>query len=184
MSDRLLFIDTETGGINPDEHSLLSIGIVVWEQENILFEDEFYIKDTVYKTTPQAISINNIDIAQLDKIGLEKQEVIKRLKKIIKQYFDNTVVTIAGHNIAFDISFLKRLYKNNNCDFSDDFSHRMIDTSSILQFLYFSGKLERNMPSSDAAFEYFNIDVAKRHSALDDCRATAQLFNKLISLER
>lgn len=59
----------------------------------------------------------------------------------------------------------------------------MIDTSSILQFLYFSGKLQRNISSSDAAFEYFNIYVKKRHSALDDCKATVQLFNKLISLE-
>ena len=28
---RLLFIDTETGGLNPEKHSLLSVGFVVWD---------------------------------------------------------------------------------------------------------------------------------------------------------
>lgn len=81
MNDRLLFIDTETGGIEPTEHSLLSIGIVVWENGNTIFEDELYIKDKTYKTTSQALSINNIDISQIDKIGVNKYEVIKKLKK-------------------------------------------------------------------------------------------------------
>lgn len=28
---RLLFIDTETGGLDPEKHSLLSVGFVVWD---------------------------------------------------------------------------------------------------------------------------------------------------------
>ena len=40
MRNRVLFIDTETGGIDPIECSLLSIGIAVWEDGSIIFEDE------------------------------------------------------------------------------------------------------------------------------------------------
>ena len=47
--NRILFIDTETGGINPNKHSLLSIGLVVWDQDNgIIYENEFYIKSEKY----------------------------------------------------------------------------------------------------------------------------------------
>ncbi len=182
MSNRLLFIDTETGGVDPIDHSLFSIGIVVWENGNMIFEDDIYIKDTVYKATAQALAINNINISQIDESGLDKQDVIKRLKTIKKEYFNDTIMTAAGHNIGFDISFLKQLYKDSKFNFLDDFSHRTIDTSSILQFLFFSGKLEKNISSSDVAFQHFNIEVGQRHTALDDCRATVCLFNKLISL--
>lgn len=180
MDNRLLFIDTETGGIDPVEHSLFSIGIIVWENGNTIFEDEIYLKDNIYKTTAQALEINNINISQIDKIGLDKQDVIKKLKAIKKEYFNNTIMTVAGHNVGFDISFLKQLYKENHSVFLEDFSHRIIDTSSILQFLFFSGKLETNISSSDVAFQHFNIKVEKRHTALDDCKATVELFNKLI----
>lgn len=183
MEGKLLFLDTETGGIEPTESSLFSIGIVVWENGNTIFENEIYIKDMTYKTTAQALLINNIDISQIDKIGLDKLDVVKKLKKIKEQYFDNDRMTLVGHNVAFDVSFLKQLYKETGFSFLEDFSHRMIDTSSILQYLYFAKKLEENISSSDKAFEYFNIEVEKRHTALDDCRATVRLFNELILLE-
>ena len=179
---RLLFIDTETGGLEPVEHSLFSLGIIVWENGRALFEDEIYIKDTVYRATAQALAINNINIDYLDKFGLDEQNVVKRIRGIKEQYFNNEILTVAGHNIAFDISFIKQLYKKGGYNFTEDFSHRTVDTASILQFLYFTGKLQKNISSSDAAFQYFNIDVKKRHTALDDCRATVCLFNELILL--
>ncbi len=39
MPDKLLFIDTETGGLDPDKHSLLSIAMVVWEDMEIIYGD-------------------------------------------------------------------------------------------------------------------------------------------------
>lgn len=182
MRNRILFIDTETGGIEPTENSLFSIGMVVWENGNTIFEKEIYIRDIIYKTTAQALIINNIDISQIEKNGLDKQDVIKELKKIKEEYFNNFSMTVAGHNVAFDVSFLKQMYKESGFNFLEDFSHRTIDTSSILQYLFFARKLEENISSSDRAFEYFNIEVEKRHTALDDCRATVRLFNELILL--
>ena len=79
---RLLFIDTETGGLEPVEHSLFSLGIIVWENGKALFEDEIYIKDTVYRATAQALAINNINIDYLDKFGLDEQNVVKRIRGI------------------------------------------------------------------------------------------------------
>ena len=45
MPDRLLFIDTETGGLDPQKHSLLSLALVVWEKREILDSKEFLIND-------------------------------------------------------------------------------------------------------------------------------------------
>lgn len=37
---RLLFLDTETGGLNEFEHSLLTMGMVVWENGKIIAKKE------------------------------------------------------------------------------------------------------------------------------------------------
>jgi DNA polymerase-3 subunit epsilon len=67
-------------------------------------------------------------------------------------------------------------------DFNQYFSHRMIDTASILHYLYLSGRLEQKVVSSDEAFAHFKIAVEGRHTALGDALATAQLFNCLLEI--
>ncbi len=62
MEDRLLFIDTETGGLNPDKHSLLSLAMVVWEDMEIIDSQELLINDGKLSVTEEALSINKIDI--------------------------------------------------------------------------------------------------------------------------
>ena len=184
MSERLLFIDTETGGLDPEMCSLLSVGLCVWDNGKVIFEQEIYIKDDVYHTTSSALSINNIDIRQLDAVGLTKQAVINIIKGIQSYFFDNKPMVMVGHNVSFDSAFIKKLYKDVGEDYQKVFSHRMIDTASVLRFLYYAGVLKENIAASDKAFDYFNIQVNKRHSALGDCQATVELFNKLIALQK
>ncbi len=76
---KLIFLDTETGGINSRVNSLLSVGLVIWEDKKIITKKEFYIKEKEYNVTTQAIEINKIDLNELKKNGLKKSE-IKKLK--------------------------------------------------------------------------------------------------------
>jgi DNA polymerase-3 subunit epsilon len=89
-------------------------------------------------------------------------------------------ITLAGHNVHFDIAFLKAFFSANRKDFSEFFSHRVIDTSSILHYLYLAGKLKQKAVSSDEAFQLFDIEVEGRHTAMGDAIATAKLFSKLL----
>lgn len=58
----------------------------------------------------------------------------------------------------------------------------MIDTYSILKYLVDIGKIDFNPISSSNAFRCFNIKVNGWHSALGDAIATAQLYEKLLSI--
>lgn len=181
---KILFIDTETGGINPKETSLLSIGLVAWENGNILDKKEFYIKHDLYRITPQAISINKINLVDFIQKALAPEAVISQILKFIDDNFHECKgnIVIGGHNTNFDINFLKEFLHSNGIKFESIFSHRFIDTASIIKFLYYADKLPQDISSSDEAFRFFNIDIENRHTALDDAFATANLFNSLLKL--
>ena len=116
-------------------------------------------------------------------IAIEPKEAIDELLKFIYLYFDrNTLIPIIGHNVQFDINFLKEFFKKNHRSYNQYFSHRAIDTYSVFKTLVLAGKITENLNSSSDAFKHFNIKVNGRHSAIGDCIATVQLYEKLINL--
>jgi DNA polymerase III epsilon subunit-like protein len=180
---RYLFIDTETGGVIPGKHSLLSIGLVIWERDTILDRSEFFVRNSEYVLTQKAISMTkfNRDLHELK--AENPNEVINSMLRFVYQYFDkNELIPIIGHNVQFDVNFLKIFFSENNRSFNQYFSHRVIDTYSIFKFLYLTKIIDENLTSSSDAFRYFDISVKERHSALEDCIATVKLFEKLIDL--
>lgn len=183
--DKILFIDTETGGLDPQKHSLLSLGLVVWEKGELVDKIEILVNDGKLAATNEALEINKINLDEHKINSLSPNEVINQIIYFIKKNFTlNQKITLAGHNINFDVNFLKHFLSQNKLNFEEYFSHRFIDTSSILYYLYLSGKLKQRAFSSSEAFEYFGIRVDGRHTALGDAIATAKLFTNLIQLTK
>ena len=183
MPDRLLFIDTETGGLDPDKHSLLSLAMVVWEDMEIIDSQEILINDGILSVTEEALSVNKIDLEKHKQSAVSPPEAMEKILAFIGKHFPGQdKISLAGHNVHFDVNFLRSFFSANDKNFSEFFSHRMIDTASILYYLYLAGQLEQKAISSDKAFELFNIRVEGRHTALGDVVATATLFNKLLGL--
>lgn len=186
MTQKILFLDTETGGIDPDESSLLSIGLVSWDNGEITDSREIRIKHEVFKISPQAIATNKIDLIDFVKKSVSPNMAVEELMDFLNNNFKNCwgKIVIGGHNTNFDINFLKKFLICQKLKFESIFTHRFIDTASILKFLYFAGKLPQDVSSSDAAFRYFNIHIDKRHSALEDALGTARLFTELLNIVR
>ena len=183
MRDKLLFIDTETGGMNPNEHSLLSLAMVIWEDMKIIDSQELLINDGVLSVTEEALSINRIDIEKHKQSAIPSSQAIELIFLFISKHFsDQKKITLAGHNVHFDADFLRTFLSRNNKNFNEFFSHRIVDTSSILYYLYLAGNIKHRAISSDEAFELFGIEVEGRHTAIGDAIATARLFTILLSL--
>ena len=183
MKDRLLFIDTETGGLDPEKHSLLSLALVIWEDMEIIDSKEILINDGILSATDEALSINRIDLEKHKKSALPPSQAIEGILSFISEHFPRQEkITLAGHNVHFDVAFLRVFFTRNNRDFGKFFSHRIIDTSSILHYLYLAGRIKQKAVSSDEAFDLFGIKVEGRHTAIGDAVATAELFTKLLSL--
>jgi len=184
IGEKLLFIDTETGGIDCNKHSLLSIGLVVWDSHRAIIDStEIYIKHKNYIVTTTASNINKFEKSEHEKKAVYPKMAIKKILCFCRHHFeDNLLIPLAGHNTQFDVNFIKVFLKKNGRSFDQIFSHRIIDTYSLLRSLYYSGKIQDDISSSAQAFNYFNIRVENRHSAEGDAIATAQLFSHLLSI--
>lgn len=180
-TDKILFIDTETGGLDPLKNSLLSVAFVIWQNFKIIDYKEILINDGILNSTPQALQINGIDLENHRNTALKTEFAIEEINKFINSHFTNDEkITLAGHNVNFDVNFLKHFLSANNFPFHKRFSHRYIDTATILYYLYLSGKLKQKAISSQEAFDLFHINVDRRHTALGDALATAKLFSVLL----
>ena len=182
----ILVVDTETGGFDPSSDSLLSLGAVVWKAGEIRGALEILIAEPTIVASNEALAVNNLDIDQLRRVGISPRDAVKQLEAFVRAHFPGERVTLGGHNTWFDADFMRRLYKMGGGEFRSRFSHRYIDTASIVAFLSLCGYLPEDVNNSDRAFQHFGIEPAPglRHTALGDATATAHLLTALTGLLR
>ncbi|WP_444438355.1 3'-5' exonuclease [Pseudomonas sp. A6] len=178
----LAILDLETSGINPNKHSVLEIGLVPLDDKiepfhayikskNIIWSE--YAKDN-FKKFSSEWEIN----------AISPEKAVRNLSQYIKNNFSNKKITLIGHNIGFDISFLKKLAFDANLDEIPGISHRAVDTHTLLYILNSQGKIPDSALTSDGAFDHFGVTPPSklRHTALGDAIATQKLFKNILKL--
>ena len=106
----IVFIDTETGGTDPQRHSLLSIGAVVYEDGELKETLHTTIRHDTYKVTRSALAHNGIDLVQHDQSSPTHREAISQFTgwlKAVQKRAKTGKLIMGGHNPSFDRSFIK-----------------------------------------------------------------------------
>ena len=116
----LLVIDTETGGLDCNKHSLLSIAGVLWDpgsRVEPIFD--FYVKELFVTAHKKALQVNKIDMNKVW-AGLQPYEAIVKIRSALDEHFgtNRKQIQLVGHNVAFDLGFIQRLYKHAGQNFS------------------------------------------------------------------
>jgi DNA polymerase-3 subunit epsilon len=178
---RLLVIDTETGGVDPSKFSILTFAGAVWEDERVVEVIEFSVMEPRVRTEPEAMLVNRIDLIEHKKRSISPRAATQLLGGFLDRNFQSETITLAGHNVSFDVGFLKRLYRLAGEEYPTRFSHRFIDTASIVAFLDISGLISLEKPSLDNALKTFGIayQPQSRHTALGDVLVTCKLLNSM-----
>lgn len=185
---KFVVIDTETGGLDPSRHSIASLGAVVWAAGKVGPESEIFILEPDPFIAKRTVKYHGITVERLEKIGLNPAEAVKKFHLFLKKHYGQIgrkrKISLAGHNVSFDIGFLRRLYGLASYDYEEFFSHHVLNTVSIIRFLTVAGKIAPAGASLKDACNYFDIKVKskKPHKALGDARATALLLSRLIAL--
>lgn len=181
LQERIVVLDTETGGLDPAQHSILSIGMVDWTGKH---QTEIFVNEGEIGSDPRSMEVNGIDLDWIRKYGVSPKTAVRKVEKFLNGLGMGRPLMICGHNVAFDMAYMRRLYTLAGKDTPRDFSHRSIDTHTLLWALAAQGRLPRTARSSDGAFGHFDIAPPddKRHTALGDAIATRDLLIQLLDL--
>ena len=184
-------IDVETGGLDPQRHAILSLGVVALDTASGHTETlELLISDPHGDVTEEAIRKNRLDPAQVRRTGLSPEEAVGRLEDFILPHLQaDKKAVLAGHNVSFDIAFLRRLYRLASAEdhFTARYSHRAVDLHSAYMLLAEAGLVPRLASASlDAIALSLGVpqDPDKRHTALGDALTTARCLWELLERAR
>ena len=187
MSKKVLVFDTETGGLDSNEHDVLTLGFVAADIVSGKIHDKLYIEvshDT-YRVTGKALQVNGIDLVKHHKKALTEKDAVGQIVDFIKKNFKGNIpVTPAGQNLPFDEGFVKKLFEKAGAKYNDFIHYSYLDTMPVLRFLAKLGVIPDSACRLQGAKKHFDVKQKRgsSHNAIGDAEATVAIFAKLAEL--
>lgn len=189
--NKIIFIDTETGGVNPEKAALIQLSGIIRIDKKDVEKFNFYIKPFENsEVTEKALEVQGRTLEELktDKY-VEEKEVYKQFINLLDKYIDKYDRTdkfiVAGYNVKFDVDILKAFFQRHGNNFLFSYlDSSMLDplySIRLLQIAEVLPVLENN--KLETWCKHFGIEL-KAHDSLEDVEATKKLIGKLISLIR
>lgn len=178
----LVVVDVETTGTNPFRHQVIAIACVPFMKD--IPPLEIYVKHEQLRWSEYARKQFDRYTFKWTTNSISAVEACDRFEQYLSVHYPGENVTLIGHNIGFDIAFLRKLAFDGGRDEIAGVSHRAVDTHTMLYVLYEQGRLPSSALTSDGAFKHFGIGMpeSERHTALGDALATKTLATKLFEL--
>lgn len=156
--------DIETTGLSSRNDKITEIGAVKIIDGIIV--DSFSHLINPEKEIPQVV----VELTGISNSLVENEPTIEEVIPKFYEFSKDSV--LVAHNAKFDISFIRREYKNNNLEFN----HPILDTlvlarATMTHMKRFNlGTLCKNL----------GVSLVGAHRAVNDAEATAEVFIKLI----
>lgn len=186
-----LFMDTETGGLTP-KHSLLTASFIVADKDfNIILVPNYshglylQIKHVEYVLTAGALSVNNIDIGEHHKSSIELSQARDEFVAFVAAACAATGkkrLVPAGHNVAFDVQFVREYLCPNSAFWDNSFTYPMFDTAVIARFMHAANKIDNAYSLATLRQKYLPHVSGDAHNAEIDNLTTIELTKKFLQM--
>lgn len=198
---KIIVFDFETGGLDPEKNFAMELGLITMDQ--VSFQEEIQYETLIKPYTglagkllsldPRAFQVHGISLARCDKDGRSTEDVVKQLIALFKQVRpprDTTGLNrpiLAGHNVMFDVGFLKYLFVLHGQRLSDYVLSNngeiiVWDTQQLAgQMWNTKGEGKYNL---GACCERAGLGNFLAHAALSDVRVTADLLRYFLNALR
>lgn len=176
--DRTIVVDVETGGTNPDDDAILEV-CLVWVSHVLVVK----ILDEDGHVGQEALEVNHIDMDEHVKYAVRPDVAATKIEEWLSHVtaLAGAELTLAGHNVAFDIGFMARLFRLARRPVPRLLSpYRTVDTHSLLWSRIVAGKLPPGCRGLDAALNHYGIKCDGRHTSKGDAIATRDLLRAMI----
>jgi DNA polymerase III epsilon subunit-like protein len=185
MKARLIVLDTETGGLDPERHALLSLAAVDSSSGEAFVAiirpaPEWLIE-------PEALAKNGFTHEFLEKNGRPERDVMEDLALWLAA---RRYSLLAGCNVAFDRDFLRAAFARHNIAWP--LQHRTVDLQAAAWLAYEAGHLD--LPQGKDGLPRLSLDhiaatlghsrSKATHDALEDALLTLLTLERLISKTR
>lgn len=162
MTTTYVSLDLETTGLNPKIDKIIEIGAVKVIEGKVVDTYSTFVNPgrTLTDDVKKLTGITDIDLENAPAIA----EVLESLVIFLED------MTLVGHRIIFDYSFVKKAATNQGLNFEK----KGIDTLKIAR--KYLAKLESK--KLDYLCGYYHIPL-RAHRALEDAKATSILYEKL-----
>ena len=190
----IVVLDTETTGLNPYENEIIQLAAVTVDPIRLeLVENSelnlFFRPLKTDKISDEALRINKRTREELSKFPDPKisWSDFKIYMQNLKSNWRDTPM-LCGHNIEFDIKFLKELCKlygpwDTKNGTQSLFHYFAIDTMQLC-FFWFENKKDVNSVRLDTIRDYIGIDLDGAHEAMNDVKATTEILIRFLKLHR
>jgi len=170
-------VDIQAAGPIPVEYSMLSIGACVVGSPEVSFYIE--LKPINDRFIPEALAVSGFSLEQLKISGIEPSEGMKSFCKWIEDTATEIMPIFVGFNAPFDWQFINWYF--HTFLGRNPFGINAIDIKAY--YMGFSGSTWVNTPSSRLP-SWLQPAPHKKHYALDDAIAQAEIFSRLLSASR
>lgn len=171
---KLLFVDLETTGIDPDVHEIVEVGCLVVDGETLEICSKYYAK--VKPLHPENGSTEAIKISGYKSSEWKDAIPLKNVLEEIVKLAPNAM--LAGWKVDFDWWFLEHALKKNNIKF--EFDYHLVDVMA-LAYVYFRRRKNPKHLGLRTAARHFKVHVPEKHGAMSDIEGTYNVFRKLLS---
>lgn len=184
--NKYIAFDCETSGVS-ETSNLLTISFLILDKDLIQKDSlNISLKQTSgYNIYPEALQINRIDIIKHHQSSSDLQTSRKILLDFLNKNKGSYNLIPIGHNIAFDIRFIKSSGLLTDREYSNFISCNPIDTLIVAQFLKTCGKLNQKQSLSLINLcNHFKLDSCKNseHTSEYDIKMTIKLLHCLRSI--
>lgn len=178
LTQPIVFLDTETGGRDPRRHPLLTLGLVTLTPTGEVTRPlHLRVRHDTYDVEEEAMAVNGIDLTAHHAAAQPPEAVADAIRAYAAEVGR---VMLGGHNFAFDLGFLRPLLP----DLGSMFRRGQVDTKVTAQFLIHAGLLPRKVGTAlDDLAAHFGVEY-QAHDALEDARATAEVYAACLRLVR
>lgn len=183
---KIAWIDTETGGVNPEKHALLQVAIEIFIDEKLCESEVFHVapfEDDLIEDG--ALEVNGLIREQIQTFTspmIIHMRIVKILEKYVDRYNPLDKFVFAGYGARFDMDFLRVFFEKNGDDYFGSYFYSLpLDVMSFVAEGILKGSV-KPMKSFKlgAVCEQLGIELgAEAHDAMADIRATRELYGRL-----
>lgn len=178
----MMVLDLETSGLDYVKNSILSIGAIEFENPSNQFYIECRLADGT-EADPESMAVNGFTMEEIT--SDDKEDLKSALLKFCKWMDTLKDRTIGGHNVQFDIRFLKHYFKIFDIDYK--IGSRCVDTYALTYVHFLQRGVRPPMKdnkadiTSNVAFSYCGLEKEPMpHNSLTGVKMMAESMSRLI----